>query len=122
MVEFGGHAEGIANFHSGHEAGAHAAAEFGVFAEVSKRAIVGEGDEGGTKNQILLFGFTDNAGASGENEAVSLNRAKVVEKEFIQRGIRPTIVKGFGSELPVASNDTAEGRAMNRRVEIWMRK
>jgi phosphate transport system substrate-binding protein len=51
-----------------------------------------------------------------------LNRAKVVEKEFIQRGIRPTIVKGFGSELPVASNDTAEGRAMNRRVEIWMRK
>jgi len=79
-------------------------------------------DEGGTKNQILLFGFTDNAGASGENEAVSLNRAKVVEKEFIQRGIRPTIVKGFGSELPVASNDTAEGRAMNRRVEIWMRK
>jgi phosphate transport system substrate-binding protein len=79
-------------------------------------------DEGGAKNRILLFGFTDNSGSADSSQATSLSRAKLVEKEFIQRGIKPTIVKGFGSELPVASNDTAEGREMNRRVEIWMKK
>jgi phosphate transport system substrate-binding protein len=79
-------------------------------------------DEGGARNQILLFGFTDNAGAPEENQAVSLSRAKIIEKEFIQRGIKPALVKGFGSELPVASNDSTEGREMNRRVEIWMKK
>jgi len=77
-------------------------------------------DEGGAKNKILLFGFTDNAGASDANQAVSLNRAKIVEKEFIKRGIKPYVVRGFGSDLPVASNETADGREMNRRVEIWM--
>jgi phosphate transport system substrate-binding protein len=79
-------------------------------------------DEGGAKNRILLFGFTDNNGGADLSQTASLNRAKLVEKEFIQRGIKPTIVKGFGSDLPVASNDTAEGREMNRRVEIWMKK
>lgn len=79
-------------------------------------------DEGGARNKILLFGFTDNSVSSDEGQAVSLSRAKMVEKEFIQRGIKPTLVRGFGSELPVASNDTAEGREMNRRVEIWMKK
>lgn len=86
------------------------------------RVVALVADEGGARNQILLFGFTDNAGDSAESQAVSLTRAKVVEKEFIQRGIKPTVVKGFGSDLPVASNDTPEGREMNRRVEIWMKK
>ncbi len=86
------------------------------------RVVALVADEGGAKSQILLFGFTDNAGSPDTNQAVSLNRAKVVEKQFIQRGIRPAVVKGFGSELPVANNDTAEGREMNRRVEIWMKK
>jgi phosphate transport system substrate-binding protein len=79
-------------------------------------------DEGGARNRILLFGFTDNAGGSEQSQIASLSRAKVVEKEFIQRGIKPAVVRGFGSDLPVASNDTAEGREMNRRVEIWMKK
>jgi phosphate transport system substrate-binding protein len=79
-------------------------------------------DQGGAKNRILLFGFSDNTGTSEENEAVSLNRAKMVEKQFIQRGIKPAIVRGFGSGLPVASNDTPEGRERNRRVEIWIQK
>jgi phosphate transport system substrate-binding protein len=86
------------------------------------RVVAMVADEGGANNRILLFGFTDNAGASEENQIASLNRAKMVEKEFIQRGIKPVLVRGFGSELPVASNDTAEGREMNRRVEIWMKK
>lgn len=79
-------------------------------------------DEGGAKNRILLFGFSDNSGSADVSQAASLSRAKLVEKEFIQRGIRPTVVKGFGSELPVATNDSADGREMNRRVEIWMKK
>jgi phosphate transport system substrate-binding protein len=79
-------------------------------------------DEGGAKNKILLFGFTDNSGSADGSQAASLSRAKLVEREFIQRGIKPTVVKGFGSDLPVASNDTTEGREMNRRVEIWMKK
>jgi len=86
------------------------------------RVVAMVADEGGTKNKILLFGFSDNSGGSDENVAVSLNRAKVVEKQFIQRGIKPAVVRGFGSDLPVASNDSAEGREMNRRVEIWMKK
>lgn len=100
----------------------------GDFAKDSKaqadldRVVSMVADEGGPKNKIMLFGFTDNAGSSDASLTTSLSRAKIVEKEFIQRGIKPTVVRGFGSELPVASNDTADGREMNRRVEIWMKK
>lgn len=79
-------------------------------------------DEGGANDRVLLFGFSDNSGSADQSQTASLNRAKLVEKEFIQRGIKPAVVRGFGSEIPVASNDTAEGREMNRRVEIWMKK
>ncbi|MGD0939565.1 MAG: phosphate ABC transporter substrate-binding/OmpA family protein [Terracidiphilus sp.] len=86
------------------------------------RVVAMVADEGGARSKILLFGFTDNTGSSEDSQTASLDRAKLVEKEFIQRGIRPAVVKGFGSDLPVASNDTADGREMNRRVEIWMKK
>jgi phosphate transport system substrate-binding protein len=80
-------------------------------------------DQGGAKKQIMLFGFTDDTGGTAEeDQAVSLNRARIVEKLFIQRGIKPAVVEGFGSALPVAPNDTAEGREKNRRVEIWIKK
>jgi len=45
-----------------------------------------------------------------------------VESQLVQRGIKPAAVRGFGSEYPVASNDTSDGREMNRRVEIWIKK
>ena len=54
--------------------------------------------------------------------ALSLNRAKVVEAQFAQRGVKPGVVRGFGPELPVAANDTEEGRDKNRRVEIWLKR
>ncbi|MGP8225957.1 MAG: phosphate ABC transporter substrate-binding/OmpA family protein [Terracidiphilus sp.] len=80
-------------------------------------------DQGGTKKQILLFGFTDDTGGTAEeDQAVSLNRARIVEKLFIQQGVKPAVVQGFGSALPVAPNDTAEGREKNRRVEVWIQK
>ena len=79
-------------------------------------------DQGGRGKRILLFGFADDAGTPEESQILSLNQAKVVESQLIQRGIKPAVVRGFGSELPVASNDTSEGRGMNRRVEIWIKK
>jgi phosphate transport system substrate-binding protein len=79
-------------------------------------------DQGGARARILLFGFADNTGTPEESQILSLSRAKIVESQLIQRGIKPAAVRGFGSELPVASNDTNEGREMNRRVEIWIQK
>ena len=80
-------------------------------------------DHGGAKKQILLFGFTDDTGVTTEvDQAVSLNRARIVERLFTQQGVKPAVVQGFGSALPVASNDTAEGREKNRRVEVWIQK
>ncbi len=79
-------------------------------------------DRGSAGNGILLFGFADSTGAPEVNQALSLNRARLIANQLIQRGIKPAVVRGFGSELPVASNDTDEGREKNRRVEIWMRR
>jgi phosphate transport system substrate-binding protein len=41
--------------------------------------------------------------------------------EFERRGLKPSVVVGFGSDLPVASNDTDDGRDKNRRVEVWLK-
>jgi phosphate transport system substrate-binding protein len=71
---------------------------------------------------VLLFGFADSTGSADINQKLSLDRAKTVEQQFQQRGLRPGTVRGYGSDLPVASNDTQEGREKNRRVEIWVRK
>ncbi len=81
--------------------------------------IADQGDEG---NRVLLFGFSDNAHTPEESQTLSLNQARIVEKQLIQRGIKSAVVRGFGPEKPVASNDTSEGREANRRVEIWIRK
>jgi phosphate transport system substrate-binding protein len=79
-------------------------------------------DQGGAGDKILLFGFSDNAASAEGNQVLSLNQAKIVENQLIQRGIKPTVVRGFGSVFPVAPNDTQEGREKNRRVEIWIQK
>ena len=79
-------------------------------------------DRGGAQDKVMLFGFADNSGTPEANHALSLYRARMVENQFIQRGIKPAVVEGLGSDLPVAANDTEDGREKNRRVEIWMRK
>jgi len=79
-------------------------------------------DRGETGSKIMLFGFADGTGTPEVNQALSVDRAKKIESQFIQRGIKPAVVKGFGSGLPIASNDTEEGRNRNRRVEIWIRE
>jgi phosphate transport system substrate-binding protein len=72
--------------------------------------------------QVLLFGFADAQGADAANLTLSRNRAQAVRAALESEGIRPTVVEGFGEELPVAENDTPEGREKNRRVEIWLRR
>jgi len=69
---------------------------------------------------LLLFGFADGRGAAGVNLKLSKERAQAVAKELAMRGITPAMVTGFGSALPVASNDTDQGRDKNRRVEAWL--
>lgn len=71
--------------------------------------------------KVLLFGFSDSQGAATANLNLSHQRAQAVEKELIGRGVHPILVEGFGEAIPVATNDTEDGREKNRRVEIWVK-
>lgn len=72
--------------------------------------------------RLYLLGFSDTGGSVKNNTAVSLERARAVERELATRGVRVHTVKGFGSVLPVAANDSEAGRERNRRVEVWLAK
>ncbi|MBR9989857.1 MAG: OmpA family protein [Gemmatimonadetes bacterium] len=69
---------------------------------------------------VSVEGHTDAVGNAAANQALSLERANAVRAALIVEGVDPlwTGVRGFGAARPVASNDTAAGRAANRRVEI----
>src|SRR5271170_5732095 len=76
------------------------------------------------QNKILVSGYTDNApiGAAlarqgiTSNEILSQKRAEDVMAFMLSQGVKPDLIsaKGFGDKNPVASNDTAQGRAQNR--------
>jgi OOP family OmpA-OmpF porin len=67
-----------------------------------------------------IQGHTDSSGAADYNMALSLRRAHAVRDYMISAGIAPQRlrVKGYGEERPIATNETHEGRAQNRRVEL----
>jgi hypothetical protein len=67
-----------------------------------------------------IEGHTDNLGTRGYNVELSRRRAEVVAREFVANGFPDATIerKAWGFEHPVASNDTPEGRALNRRVAI----
>lgn len=69
---------------------------------------------------ILISGHTDSVGSSYANKVLSINRAKAVVAYLVAHGIDEGRMehKGYGEEKPVASNDTPEGKAQNRRVEV----
>ncbi len=69
---------------------------------------------------VICQGYTDSIGSDQYNKALSLRRANAVRDYLVAGGIAPTriSVEGFGKSNPVASNDTADGRAQNRRVEL----
>jgi outer membrane protein OmpA-like peptidoglycan-associated protein len=72
---------------------------------------------------ILIEGHTDNDGSLAYNQDLSEARAEAVAKALIARGVPAERIttKGMAFLRPIASNDTAQGRAMNRRVEILVR-
>ena len=69
---------------------------------------------------VDVYGHTDSTGSDAFNQTLSENRARTVMNYLVSRGVPASRLKsqGFGETMPVASNDTAEGRAKNRRVEI----
>jgi outer membrane protein OmpA-like peptidoglycan-associated protein len=73
---------------------------------------------------IAIEGHTDAVGSDAYNMKLSNRRAQAVKTYLVDHGIaakRIVSVEGFGKRQPVASNDTAEGRAQNRRVELHVK-
>ncbi len=76
--------------------------------------------------RLVLAGFSDGSGAAEANLALSVERAGRVAQELA--AIAPDLaesalpaVEGFGEALPMACDETAVGRQLNRRVELWLR-
>jgi chemotaxis protein MotB len=80
------------------------------------------------QEHINVDGYTDNVPIGPElaaqgvttNQQLSLKRAQTVTQFLIQSGVNPSLLtaQGFGEANPVAPNDTPQGRALNRRVEL----
>jgi outer membrane protein OmpA-like peptidoglycan-associated protein len=70
--------------------------------------------------KLDIEGYTDSAGKDETNQELSQKRAEAVQAYLTEQGIPASSLtaKGLGKASPVAPNDTAEGRAKNRRVEI----
>jgi type IX secretion system PorP/SprF family membrane protein len=72
--------------------------------------------------RIMLVGHTDNVGSEKFNQRLSIQRAEKIRDFFTARGISPqrVEVRGSGEREPVAPNDTDDGKARNRRVELMI--
>lgn len=72
--------------------------------------------------EVYVIGHTDSTGNDAINDPLSVDRANSVRNYLMQRGAdgRSIQTEGRGSHDPIASNDTAQGRAANRRVEIYL--
>jgi OOP family OmpA-OmpF porin len=76
--------------------------------------------QGMSVGDIEVIGHTDSVGTDKYNEALSVRRALAVKAYIVQKGLDPAIIDavGMGERQPVATNETAAGRAQNRRVEV----
>jgi chemotaxis protein MotB len=82
------------------------------------------------QTKIVVNGYTDNAPIGPElrrqgitsNKELSEKRAETVMQFMVSQGVKPELVaaEGYGEADPVASNDTAQGRSQNRRVELTL--
>lgn len=75
-----------------------------------------------TVTQVSIIGHTDSTGSDAVNNPLSVDRANSARDYLIARGVAATrfATEGRGAREPVADNGTAEGRAKNRRVEIYV--
>lgn len=71
---------------------------------------------------VQIFGHTDNTGSRQVNERLSLERAQAVANNLMGGGVngQRLAVKGLAYDDPIADNGTADGRAKNRRVEVYI--
>ena len=72
------------------------------------------------KLRLRITGHTDSTGDAAYNEELSMNRANAIKQALTDRGIDAARLEtlGMGEKQPVASNNTPEGQALNRRVEL----
>lgn len=71
---------------------------------------------------IKVAGHSDNVGDAAANKTLSQNRAKSVKAYLVGQGIKGNRIEteGWGQDKPIVANDTEEGKAMNRRVEVYI--
>ena len=74
-------------------------------------------------SNLTVNGYTDNRGELAGNQRLSRKRAEFVRDYLIGNGISTSkmTATGFGPDSPVSTNDTSEGRALNRRVEVTLK-
>jgi len=72
--------------------------------------------------RVSIIGHTDSSGSDAINNPLSFDRANATRDYLVGRGVSPARIStdGRGSREPVADNGTAQGRALNRRVEIYV--
>ncbi|MBX3189851.1 MAG: OmpA family protein [Labilithrix sp.] len=72
--------------------------------------------------KLRVEGHTDNVGRAKHNDKLSKARAEAVAKWLAQHDVDPSrvVTFGYGASRPLASNDTADGRAQNRRTEYYV--
>lgn len=72
--------------------------------------------------EIRIIGHTDNTGSAAINDPLSVQRAASVRDYLAARGVSPqrVTIAGMGERQPVADNNTPQGRAQNRRVEMFL--
>ncbi|QXW18345.1 OmpA family protein [Comamonas aquatica] len=92
----------------------------GNFAPILDRFA--EGLRSSPNAEVRIVGHTDSSGSDAINNPLSLNRANSTRDYLMQRGVSGSRIftEGRGSYQPIASNSTADGRAKNRRVEIFV--
>ncbi|HBG40762.1 MAG TPA: hypothetical protein DDZ96_09030 [Porphyromonadaceae bacterium] len=71
---------------------------------------------------VKIYGHTDSTGSDAINDPLSKRRAESVYNYLVSKGITGArmVTEGYGSQQPVADNNTVAGRAQNRRVEVYI--
>ena len=77
--------------------------------------------------RLVFVGFSDGEGAASANRQIAVRRAKAVQGAVIRAAETANLdrinlgVEAFGEAMPMACDDSAWGRQVNRRVEVWVR-